>query len=160
MHIIDNSDYIACHSEDWWNSSEFNVPNLDVHICCYNAELRLMAEFRKRIYSDPHHPTGLNKVTCDQISWMVAALTPGTIQDVDFERIATETDEELKSLGDRWFSRIEQMDQTDPHYRFRTGLLRFAYSYARLVALSIGFQHAFGKSNTDENPFMTRVIQI
>jgi len=33
-----------------------------------------------------------------------------------------------------------------------------AYSYARLVALSFGFQHAFGKNNTDENPFLTRCL--
>lgn len=67
MPIIDNSDYIACHSEGWWNSSDVNISNIDVHLCCYNAELRLMAEFRKKIYSDPHHPTGLNKVTRDLI---------------------------------------------------------------------------------------------
>lgn len=32
-----------------------------------------------------------------------------------------------------------------------------AYSYARLVALAFGFQHAFGKGHTDENPFLKRV---
>jgi hypothetical protein len=139
MPIIENSDYIANHSEDWWENSEFNMNNFDIHTCGYNAELRVMSAFRKRIYSDPNHPTGLNK-------------------NLDFELIATETDDELKSLGDHWFSRIEQTDQTDPHGRFRTGLLKLAYSYARLVALSLGFKHAFGKNNTDENPFLTRCL--
>lgn len=41
---------------------------------------------------------------------------------------------------------------------FRTGLLRLAYSYSRLIALSYGFQHAFGKNEgKDENPFLMRV---
>lgn len=80
-------------------------------------------------------------------------------QDVDFELLATETDEQLKSLGDEWMARLDQTDQTDPQNRFRTGLLRLAYSYARLVALSFGFQHAFGKNGVDENPFLERVCQ-
>lgn len=54
-------------------------------------------------------------------------------------------------------ARLEKTDQTDPQNRFRSGLLRLAYSYARLVALSFGFQHAFGKNNVDENPFLERV---
>jgi hypothetical protein len=46
---------------------------------------------------------------------------------------------------------------TDPQNSFRTGLLRLAYPYSRLVALSYGFQHAFGKGRNDENPFLLRV---
>lgn len=46
---------------------------------------------------------------------------------------------------------------TDPQNSFRTGLLRLAYPYARLAALSYGFQHAFGKGHTDDNPFLLRV---
>ena len=50
---------------------------------------------------------------------------------------------------------------TDPQYSFRTALLHLAHSYARLVALSYGFQHAFGKNDgTDENPFLTRVSPL
>jgi hypothetical protein len=52
---------------------------------------------------------------------------------------------------------LEQTDLTDPQNRFRSGLLKLAYSYARLVVLSFGFQHAFGKNNQDENPFLNRV---
>ena len=46
---------------------------------------------------------------------------------------------------------------SDPQNSFRTGLIHLAYPYARLVALSYGFQHAFGKNHTDENPFLKRV---
>ncbi|EEB88035.1 hypothetical protein MPER_14366, partial [Moniliophthora perniciosa FA553] len=41
--IISNIDYIANHSENWWNSSEYNLKNFDIQICCYNAELKIMA---------------------------------------------------------------------------------------------------------------------
>jgi hypothetical protein len=60
--IIKNTDYIACHSEDWWKSSPYNMKNFDIHLCAYNAELRVMSEFNAQIYNDPNHPTGLNKV--------------------------------------------------------------------------------------------------
>lgn len=59
---------------------------------------------------------------------------------------------------DHWFSKIAKTDLNDPQNCFRTGLLRLAYSYSRLVALSYGFQHAFGKvDDVDENPFLMRV---
>ena len=60
--IIPNTDYVANHSEDWWRSSPYNMDKFDIHICGYNAELRVMAAFTAKIYSDPNHPTGLNKV--------------------------------------------------------------------------------------------------
>jgi hypothetical protein len=60
--IVTNSDYVANHSETWWNSSAYNIPHFDIHLCAYNAELKVMAKFRERIYTDPHHPTGLNMV--------------------------------------------------------------------------------------------------
>jgi hypothetical protein len=62
--IIPNTDYVANHSQDWWNSSEYNMKNFDIHTCAYNADLRVMGNFVKRIYNDPNHPTGLNKVSC------------------------------------------------------------------------------------------------
>jgi hypothetical protein len=34
----------------------------DIHLCTYNGELKIMAEFLAKIYSDPKHLTGLNKV--------------------------------------------------------------------------------------------------
>ncbi|KAJ7773192.1 hypothetical protein B0H16DRAFT_1880641 [Mycena metata] len=136
---ISNNDYMANHSEDWWHSSQFNMANFDIHICAYNSELKVMSAFMAKIYSDPNHPTGLNK-------------------NVDFEAIATETDEELKQLMDKWRAILDQTDMTDPQNKFRSGLLRLAYSYARLVALSFGFQHAFGKNHADENPFLNRCL--
>lgn len=59
---ISNNDYMANHSEDWWRSSQFNMANFDIHICAYNSELKVMSAFMAKIYSDPNHPTGLNKV--------------------------------------------------------------------------------------------------
>lgn len=99
-----------------------------------------MANFIAKINSNPEHPTGLNK-------------------EVNFEAIATETDDEIKALGEKWMKTLaENTDLNDPQNSFRNGLLRLAYSYSRLIALSYGFQHAFGKSDEkDENPFLERV---
>jgi len=99
-----------------------------------------MANFIAKINGNPEHPTGLNK-------------------EVDFEAIATETDDEIKALGEKWMKTLaENTDLNDPQNSFRIGLLRLAYSYSRLIALSYGFQHAFGKSDgKDENPFLKRV---
>ncbi|KAH6908977.1 hypothetical protein BKA70DRAFT_1426129 [Coprinopsis sp. MPI-PUGE-AT-0042] len=138
--IISNNDYTANHSENWWKSSQLNLSNFDIHICAYNAELRHMSKFIAQIYSDPHHPTGLNKV-------------------VDFEAIATQTDDELQKLQTHWLTTLASSGNSNPEARFRTGLLRLAYSYARLIALSYGFQHAFGKNDgLDENPFLQRCL--
>lgn len=68
-----------------------------------------------------------------------------------------EVDDELRSLKDRWFQRILVSESEDPQSVFRTSLLSLAYSYARLVALSHGFQYSFGKYGADENPFLKRV---
>lgn len=66
----------------------------------------------------------------------------------------------LKQLQDEWFAVLKEAEVTDPQGSFRTGLLKLAYPYARLVALSYGFQHAFGKNHTDENPFLMRVCSF
>ena len=68
-----------------------------------------------------------------------------------------ETDDEIQALQKEWMGIIEQTDMTDSQNRFRAGLLRLAWSYARLAVLSYGFQHAFGRTNADENPFLMRV---
>ncbi|KIY44020.1 hypothetical protein FISHEDRAFT_52517 [Fistulina hepatica ATCC 64428] len=137
--VINQMDYVANHSEDWWRSSQYNLTSFDIHLCAYNADLRIMSEFRAKIYSNPNHPTLLNK-------------------DVDLESLATETDEKLKKVGDIWLARLEQGDMGNPQHCFRTDLIRLAYSYARLAVLSYGFQHAFGKSDSDENPFLLRCL--
>ncbi|KAF9525684.1 hypothetical protein CPB83DRAFT_896852 [Crepidotus variabilis] len=138
--IINSRDYTASHSEHWWCSSPYNMKNFDIQICAYNAELQVMAGFIATIYSDPRHPTGLNK-------------------EVDFEAVATETDDKLQALYQKWMGVIhEKTDMNDPHNSFRTGLLNLAYSYARLVALSYGFQHALGK-NDGKYPLLHRCIK-
>lgn len=60
--IIPNTDYFALHSEDWWRSSPYNMKGFDIHLCGYNAELRLISNFMTKIYGDPSHPMGLDKV--------------------------------------------------------------------------------------------------
>ena len=47
-----------------------------------------------------------------------------------------------------WSAQIKQHnDPNDRQANFRTGLMRLAYSYARMNVLSFGFQYAFGKNN-------------
>jgi hypothetical protein len=65
--MLPNSDYVANHSGDWWKSSEYNIQGFDIHLCAYNAELRLIGNFRAKIYTDPEHPTGLNKVQSNRL---------------------------------------------------------------------------------------------
>jgi Fungal specific transcription factor domain len=154
MSIIGNTDYVANHSHGWWNSSEYNIEHFDVHLCAYNAELRVLSGFLTKVYSNPEHPTGLNKVGF-QLYRSSCTLTSS--KEIDLGRLATETDDNIEQMRMHWFSKLEQTDINDPQNRFRIGLLKLAYSYARLVALAFGFQHAFGKSNTDENPFLKRV---
>ncbi|GLB41527.1 putative fungal specific transcription factor [Lyophyllum shimeji] len=137
--IISSAYYMANHCEDWWKSSPYNMKDFDVQICAYNAELKVMAGFLAKIHSDPNHPTGLNK-------------------NLDLEKIAAETDDELKQLGAKWMAILETTDMTDPQNRFRTGLLRLVYPFARLVALSYGSQYAVGRSNTDESPLLRRCL--
>ncbi|KIK63161.1 hypothetical protein GYMLUDRAFT_41485 [Collybiopsis luxurians FD-317 M1] len=139
--IISNDDFIANHSEDWWNSSPYNMKNFDIQLCCYNSELKVMAKFRSRIYSDPSHPTGLFK-------------------DADFVKIAAETDEEFLALQNKWYPILdENVDKNDAPGNFRLGLLKLAFGYARLIVLSYGFQHAFGKNSSDDNPFLERCLK-
>jgi hypothetical protein len=67
------------------------------------------------------------------------------------------TDEELKALWAHWHKVLEGTDLSVPQNRFRTGLLRLAYSYSRLIALSFGFQHVFSKGAADESIILFRV---
>jgi hypothetical protein len=71
--------------------------------------------------------------------------------------LATETDDKLVRLSEYWFAILENTDMTNAENRFRTGLLRLAFSYARLIALSFGFQHHYSKNHIIENPFFLRV---
>ena len=59
---IPNNDWIASNSEDWWKSSEQNIKGFDIHTSAYTSELRVVSQFRAKIYSVPGNPTGMNKV--------------------------------------------------------------------------------------------------
>ena len=65
---IPNHDWIASHSEDWWKSSDQNIYGFDIHTSAYTSELRVVSQFRAKIYSDPENPTGINKVGLVSIS--------------------------------------------------------------------------------------------
>lgn len=79
---------------------------------------------------------------------------------MDLRQLAVETDEELRQLEDKWFGIILASATPDKHARFRVGLLRLAYSYARLCCLSYGFHYAFSKKNVDETQLFDRVNKV
>lgn len=80
---------------------------------------------------------------------------------MDFEQISIRTSDELQALRHRWFSLLPQPDKADPKIRFKTGLLKLSYNYARLVALSCGFQYAFSKNEGKiEEQFLEQVRYI
>lgn len=120
----------------------------------------MVTDFLAKVFSDARHPAGLNKVCLCPPHGPQKEDTSNIYiftQDIDLEQLATETDDRLENLRRQWFSIFEQSDMNNVQNRFRIGLLKLAYSYSRLVALSYGFQHAFGKSNVEDNPFLTRV---
>ncbi|KAI0031195.1 hypothetical protein K488DRAFT_12737, partial [Vararia minispora EC-137] len=123
--IIPGTDYVANHSVDWWQSSEYNLKHFDIHLCAYNNELRVLGEFFVRyLYTDPNHPTGLNK-------------------NIDIELVASDFDDRIEATRRQWFELLKDTDQSDRLNRFRTGLLKLGYSYGRLIVLSYGFQNSF-----------------
>lgn len=74
-------------------------------------------------------------------------------------KIAAETDEEFLELQTKWYPILdENVDKNDPPGTFRLGLLKLAFGYARLIVLSYGFQHAFGKNPSHDNPFLERCV--
>ncbi|KAJ8072598.1 hypothetical protein PM082_016157 [Marasmius tenuissimus] len=102
-----------------------------------------MGKFIETINSNPTHPTGLNK-------------------DLNFEELAINTDEALQQLQQKWWPILHaNVDIQDPQGVFRIGLLKLAYSYSRFIALSYGFQHAFGEdanNNQNEKAFLMRCL--
>ncbi|THH07455.1 hypothetical protein EW145_g3361 [Phellinidium pouzarii] len=135
---IASGDYTACHSEAWYEYSLYNMPNFDIQLAAYNAELRQLGEFKQKIYSNSNNPTGLNK-------------------DLDLNNLSSEIDEKLVALEAEWNRRLrEKTDPNDPQGRFRNSLIKLAYRYARLTVLSFGFQHAFGKSHSEQALFFDR----
>ena len=59
---IPPNDFVGSHAQDWYDSSEFNMENFDIHLAGYNTALRLLEEFKRKIYTDPNNPTGMDKV--------------------------------------------------------------------------------------------------
>ncbi|KAI0635754.1 hypothetical protein C8Q77DRAFT_1155518 [Trametes polyzona] len=127
--IINNTDYVASHSEFWWRSSPYNIPGFDIHLCAYNAELKVLAEYRSTIFSDPEHPVGLNKT-------------------LDITEVASAFDDKLAKLGETWLARIQEANFPGLASRWRNSLLKLAYSYARMTVLSFAFQHTFGRDTS------------
>lgn len=62
--MIRNDDYVANRSDQWWNSSKYNMDNFDIHLAGYNADLTIVGKFGAQVRSDPNSPTGFNKVRC------------------------------------------------------------------------------------------------
>ncbi|KAI0683199.1 hypothetical protein C8T65DRAFT_685468 [Cerioporus squamosus] len=120
--IISNTDY----------SSPYNIPDIDIHLCGYNAELKVLAEYRFTIFSDPDHPVGLNK----------------------------NLDVTLARLWETWAARMREENNNSPVFQFRMHLLKVAISYARMTALAFAFQHTFGRDPSQgfSDTFFWRVM--
>lgn len=76
---------------------------------------------------------------------------------MNIAQLASDTDDALRQLGERWFKRLDEFEEekTDM-WAFRSELLRMAYAYARLTALSTGLKHA-KEGQLNENTFIMRV---
>ncbi|KAI0649349.1 hypothetical protein C8Q79DRAFT_904183 [Trametes meyenii] len=130
--IISNTDYVASHSDLWWKSSPYNLPGFDIQLCAYNAELKVLADYRSTIFSDPQHPVGLNKT-------------------LDIPQIASAYDDKLAKLGETWLARIREANFGGVQCEFRTSLLKLAYNYARMTVLAFAFQYTFGRETSEFN---------
>lgn len=72
-------------------------------------------------------------------------------------QFASDTDDALRQLGESWFKRLDEVEEEKTEiWAYRTELLRMAYAYARLIALSTGLKHA-KEGQLDENTFIMRV---
>lgn len=78
------------------------------------------------------------------------------LQSINFTQIASETDDALRSLGDRWFPRLEEFDRESQESVFRSELLKMSFAYQRLVALSAGLKYAKA-DELEESAFLERV---
>ncbi|TCD60602.1 hypothetical protein EIP91_009820 [Steccherinum ochraceum] len=136
--IITNTDYVAVHSGEWWNSSAYNMKGFDIHVAAYNAELRVIADFGAKIRSNANNPAGMG---------------------FNVAQLASETDDKLAHLWESWIALIRQHDPKDAQSTFRNGLLRLAYSYARLSALSFGFQYDFAKKPEGNDFLLWRCLR-
>ncbi|KZS92814.1 hypothetical protein SISNIDRAFT_455434 [Sistotremastrum niveocremeum HHB9708] len=115
---------IEALGDDWWCGTPFGF-KFDLHICAYNALLRVIARFHQTIFSD---------------------ISGGVNKTLPLEEVTQGFEDEIEKLGQKWFNHIGRLTPPeDTQLVFRLDLLRLEYSYNRLVALSFGFQHAFHK---------------
>ncbi|KAI0073466.1 hypothetical protein K474DRAFT_194545 [Panus rudis PR-1116 ss-1] len=139
--IIPMTDYIANHASEWWNSSSANIPNYDIHIAAYTAELGVVSDFGAKIRNDKNDPTGFNK-------------------SLDIPALAAEADDELSRFWETWTGLLQKhTDLSDPQANFRKGLLKIACNYGRLSALSFGFQHSFTKKTGGDPGLLWRCLK-
>ena len=140
--MVNNLDYVATHSEFFYKRP-YTIPGFDVHLCGYNAELKILADYRLTIFSDPEHPVGLNKVGEIVAEPLTACLLLNQKLDVTAE--AMKTDDKLEKLWDTWRERIREENCQELYSQFRTSLLKLAMSYARMAVLSFAFVHVYGR---------------
>jgi hypothetical protein len=97
-------EYIECHPPDFYKSSPYNSP-YDVHICGYNALLRIVGQMHTELYSGGVACLGVNKR-------------------LDLQTIIPQFDEKLTRYHDEWYQRIEERRiPGDPIYEMRSALL-------------------------------------
>lgn len=78
-------------------------------------------------------------------------------QSLNVAQLASDTDDALRQLGERWFMRLNEFEEEKTeNWEFRSELLKMIYAYSRLVALSAGLKHA-KEGQLDENTFIMRV---
>ncbi|KAL1755599.1 fungal-specific transcription factor domain-containing protein, partial [Schizophyllum commune] len=135
-------DYIVQHAKDWYKKSKYNL-NHDVHLCAYNALLRIIAKFHEEVFSDTSSPTGLNKR-------------------LDFCTVTLKHDEHLTKYHEEWAKIFrEESDHSDSSSEFRCLLLPFLVNYSRLVMFSFGFQQAYHRGikpgDHSDQVFFTKV---
>lgn len=120
-----------------------------------------MARFHSEVYSNPDHPTGLNKVP-PLPSFHFLNSHIGDKQGIDLHGIAQKYEEELNRFEDLTAVQFrEAFDPEDLGSAFRCKLLPFLANYSRLVMFSFGFQRVFTEGGLKAGDvFLTRVSPI
>jgi hypothetical protein len=95
---------IECHPPDFYKSSPYNSP-YDVHICAYNALLRIVGKMHTQLFSGGIEALGMNKR-------------------LDLPVVISQFEAELTHCHEEWYRRIEE--RRIPHdliYEMRSALL-------------------------------------
>ncbi|KAK0452932.1 fungal-specific transcription factor domain-containing protein [Desarmillaria tabescens] len=115
-------DTIIRHSEEWYKQSQYNL-DYDVHMCGYNALLRIVARFHEEV---------LKLDQSELINSERRNLRDITMRyDVEIEVFEEEWKKKFRAGG---FSRGAML---------RCGMLNFFVAYFRLVMFSFGFHQVF-----------------